>query len=95
MGLYQKGLELQGETSLQNSRKGLSSPGVFRTDIDKLYHLIKVSKIITLDEVVMILGFTKGQVENWAKVLEHKSLIRIDYPPLGGTNFSIIEKKNG
>jgi hypothetical protein len=66
----------------------------YKTDIDKLYHLIEVSKTITLEEVKEILGFEVAKIEDWAKVLEKKRLITVDFPPFGGIIYNINISKN-
>jgi hypothetical protein len=102
MGLYSKGVALEKGEVIDNQNfldaKGVEEindrTNVYRTDIDKLYHLVRVSKIISLEEVCMILNFDKKKTETWAKTLEKKGLLHVDYPPLGGVILTVAKDNN-
>jgi hypothetical protein len=57
----------------------------YRTGIDRLYHLIKVSGKISVGEVKKIIEGDSGQIEAWINILDNQGLIVIEYPPTGGT----------
>ena len=53
------------------------------TDIDKLMKIIDEKKIIGLEELSKILKINPDRLEIWAKILEDRGLIEIEYPILG------------
>jgi soluble cytochrome b562 len=57
----------------------------FRTGIDRLYHLVKISKRITVSEIKKIIEGDEENLDNWIRILENQGLVTVEYPPGGGT----------
>lgn len=53
------------------------------TDIDKLMKIIDEKKIVGLDYLSKILKISVERLEAWAKLLEDRGLIEIEYPIIG------------
>jgi len=53
------------------------------TDIDKLMEIIDEKKIVGLDYLSKALKISTEKLEVWAKMLEDRGLIEIEYPIIG------------
>lgn len=53
------------------------------TDIDRLMKIIDEKKVVGIDEISKILKISPDRLENWAKLLEDRGLVEIEYPILG------------
>jgi len=64
----------------------------YKTDLDKLYELIKEEGCVTIPEVAEGFGVTEARVEEWGKILESHGLISINYPALGEVELVCLKK---
>lgn len=53
------------------------------TDIDKLMKIIEEKKSVSVGDLSKELNLKVEQIENWAKILEERGLIEIEYPIIG------------
>lgn len=53
------------------------------TDIDKLMEIIDEKKVVSIDYLSKTLKISVERLESWAKLLEDRGLIEIEYPIIG------------
>ena len=63
-----------------------------RTDIDKLYSLLKRKKSLKLGEIVDTFGINQEQALDWCKILENNELVTINYPTFAEPEIEISNK---
>jgi hypothetical protein len=56
---------------------------VLKTNIDRLYDLIKLKNIIRVRTASKALGISYDMVEEWARVLEDNDMVKLHYPTFG------------
>ena len=54
-----------------------------KTDVDKLYELVRERGIIKMNVASKKLGIEEDQIEEWGRILEDHNLIKLHYPPVG------------
>ncbi len=57
--------------------------GSYMTDFDRFYMYIVKNKKVQLCKIATAFKMTKKQAEEWAKILEGRGLIKINYPLIG------------
>jgi len=62
-----------------------TSGGVIETNIDKLINIVENRGSVTVESLSKELGIPPDQIEEWARILEERGMVEIEYPPLGST----------
>jgi len=57
--------------------------GIIETNIDKLISIVENKGSVTIISLAQELGVSPDQIEEWAKILEERGMIEIEYPPIG------------
>jgi hypothetical protein len=66
---------------------------VLETDIDRLYKLVRKSKVVKFDDASAQLGKKRAEVTEWAGILEEHKLVELHYPIMGEPEIRFIERK--
>jgi len=56
---------------------------VLKTNIDRLYDLVKLKKVLKVRTAARVLKVTYDMTEEWARVLEDNKMVRLHYPTFG------------
>ena len=88
MGLLEKGLDM--ESSLIKNAQGAT--GKLKTDIDRLYYVIKSQGKITIKDAGKSLGIDRVQTEDYARILFEQNLIDVKRPLFGDTVLLSLDK---
>lgn len=79
--------------SLQSEKAGVDARA--KTDLDKLYELLKNKKRISFSAVRKVFDVDEELVKSWAETLKSGNLAGVDYPRIGGPELVLLEQSQG
>lgn len=63
------------------------------TEIDDMLQMVSERKKVKVDQIAKSLKVSEDRIQEWAKILEERGLVRIHYPAIGKTEIRIgVEK---
>ena len=75
------------EKKQEKKQKTLKKPELvktrYMTDFDRFYNYIIEKDKVTITKMSKVFKMPKPQVEEWARILEERKLIKINYPLFG------------